>query len=160
MTPFGQPWSTLGQTLVKDPLNTLGPFYVSRNFCCVLQISPKHFKISQCKSCVSCRGTQLSCWVALEIWSGNAWKILVNAEGYYSLAPKNLHLGMRFVHNRLRKIPHGLCRSCSWSCDLQLWLLALCALKFENLEKFAFEQGCTEQSWRRTVTPQVFNYRH
>jgi hypothetical protein len=42
--------------------------------------------------------------------------------------PGNLHLGMRFVHNRLRKIPHGLCRSCSWSRDLQLWLLALFAL--------------------------------
>jgi hypothetical protein len=47
--PFGQPWSTFIQTLVQNPLNTLGPTSVAQNFCRVLQISPKHFKISQCK---------------------------------------------------------------------------------------------------------------
>jgi hypothetical protein len=34
---------------------------VFRNFCRVLQISPKHFKIYQYESCPVFRGTQLSC---------------------------------------------------------------------------------------------------
>jgi hypothetical protein len=63
-TPNDTPWSTHGQgwvkTLVKPLEHPFAPS-VSRNFCRFLQISPKHFKISQCKSCVFCRGTQLSC---------------------------------------------------------------------------------------------------
>jgi hypothetical protein len=59
--PFGQPWSTFGQNSTQNLFEHPLTFYVSRNFCHVLQISPKHFKISQCKSCVFCRGTQLSC---------------------------------------------------------------------------------------------------
>jgi hypothetical protein len=65
-TPNDTPWSTHGQglvkTLVKPLKNTLWPTSVARNFCRVLQISPKYFKFSQCKRCVFCRGTQLSCW--------------------------------------------------------------------------------------------------
>jgi hypothetical protein len=47
---------------------------VLRNFCRVLQISPKHFKISQYESCPVFRGTQLSCWVAFQI----EWKRMKN----------------------------------------------------------------------------------
>jgi hypothetical protein len=64
MTPNDPFWSTLvnpWSNPTQNPLNTPLPSSVSRNFCRVLQISPKHFKISQCKSCVFCRGTQLSC---------------------------------------------------------------------------------------------------
>jgi hypothetical protein len=58
--PFGQPWSTLGQTLLKT-LEHPFALQCQQNFSRVVQISPKHFKISECKSCVFCRGTQLSC---------------------------------------------------------------------------------------------------
>jgi hypothetical protein len=69
-TTLVNPWSNPTQ----NPLNTPLPSSVSRNFCHVLRISPKHFKIPQCKSCVFCRGTQLSCWAAFQNWSGNVWK--------------------------------------------------------------------------------------
>jgi hypothetical protein len=62
--PNYTPWSTSGQGLVKNlvkPLEHPLTLLCRRNFCRVLQISPKHFKFSQCKSCVLCRGTQLSC---------------------------------------------------------------------------------------------------
>jgi hypothetical protein len=91
--PNDTPWSTSDQGLVKTlvkPLEHPISLSVSRNFCRVLQISPKHFKISQCKSCVFCRGTQLSCWVEFEIWSLNRWKTQVNSQGYYSSAPRKL----------------------------------------------------------------------
>jgi hypothetical protein len=82
MTPNDTLWSTIVTPWSKPypkPLNPFWPSSVSRNFCSVLQISPKHFKISQCESCVFCRGTQISCWVALLVWSGNGWKLQVNA---------------------------------------------------------------------------------
>jgi hypothetical protein len=75
--------TTCGQPLVKTPvsLNSLW------NFCRVLQISPKHSKISQYKSCSVFRGTQLCFLVPLQIWSGNWWKTWSTAAEYYSLAP-------------------------------------------------------------------------
>jgi hypothetical protein len=42
-------------------LNTHLTTSVNRNFFRVLQISSKHFKFFQYKSCAFCRGTQLSC---------------------------------------------------------------------------------------------------
>jgi hypothetical protein len=56
-----------------------------RNFFRVLQISPKHFKISQYKSYPVFWGTQLSCWVEFQIWSGTWWKTWSSAVEYYSL---------------------------------------------------------------------------
>jgi hypothetical protein len=47
---------------------------VFRNFCSVLQISPKHFKFYKNKSCLVFRGTQLSCWMAFQILSRKGWK--------------------------------------------------------------------------------------
>jgi hypothetical protein len=91
--PNDAPWSTHGHGLVKTLVKPLEPFWptsVSRYFCLVLQISPKHFKLSQYKSCVFCRGTQLSCWVALLVWSANWWKMQVNACRHYSLEPSFL----------------------------------------------------------------------
>jgi hypothetical protein len=82
-------WSTivnLGQNPTQKPLDSFWPTSVNQYFCRVLRISPKHFKFSQYKSCVFCRGTQLSCWVAFEIWSGIVWKMQVNA--YRHCSPK------------------------------------------------------------------------
>jgi hypothetical protein len=107
MTHFGQPWSSFGQTLVKNPLNTLWPSYVIHNFCRVLQILPKHFKFSQYESCVVFRGTQLSCWVAFEIWSVNGWKTVINF-GTVQRRHENSQVGMHFVHKWLRKTPYRL----------------------------------------------------
>jgi hypothetical protein len=124
-------WSISGQGLVKTlvkPLKHPLTFYVSRNFCTVLQISPKHFKISQCKSYVFCRGTQLSCWVAFLVWSVNWWKMQVNASRHYSLELRFLQSSTAFMQNPLIKTLYGLCKSCRGSADLQLCYLALGAL--------------------------------
>jgi hypothetical protein len=59
---------------------------VRRNFCRVLQISPKQFKISQYESCLVFRGTQLSCWKAFQIFSGKGWKTWSTASS--SCSPK------------------------------------------------------------------------
>jgi hypothetical protein len=90
-TPNGPFWSTLvnpWSNATQNPLNTPLPSSVSRNFCHVLQISPKYFKFSQYKSCVVFHGTQLSCWAAFLVRSGNGWKMQVNTSGYYSQAPR------------------------------------------------------------------------
>jgi hypothetical protein len=42
-----KPWSNTSQRLVKTPIS----LNLLQNFCHILQISPKHFKISQYKSC-------------------------------------------------------------------------------------------------------------
>jgi hypothetical protein len=79
-------WSTLGQNPGQTPmsLNSL------RNFCHILQISPKHFGFSQYKSCPVFRGTQLCFRVAFQILSGKGWKSLVNAFNHYSSALRKL----------------------------------------------------------------------
>jgi hypothetical protein len=108
VTPKDPFWSTLvnpWSNPTQNPLITPLPSSVSQNFCLVLQISPKHFKISQCKSCVFCRGTQLSCWMAFEIWSLNRWKLQVNAQSHYSSAPKNLPTWHAVYANLVEKNP-------------------------------------------------------
>jgi hypothetical protein len=54
---------TLGQRVGQNLGQT--PMSPSRTFVVFLQISPKHSKISQYKSCPVFRGTQLYFWVAL-----------------------------------------------------------------------------------------------
>jgi hypothetical protein len=51
---------TCGQPLVKTPIKTPMSLNSLQNFCRVLQISSKHFKIGQYKSCSSFRGTHFS----------------------------------------------------------------------------------------------------
>jgi hypothetical protein len=116
MTHFGE----LGTPLVKTPPKIRLTLLCHRELLRVLQISPKYFKISQCKSCVVCWGTQLSRWVAFDIWSANFWKSLVNAHWHYSQAPENSYVGIQIVHNWLRKIPYTICGSCRGMGDLQL----------------------------------------
>jgi hypothetical protein len=48
---------------------------------------------------------------------------------------ENLHLGMQFVYNWLRKTPYGLCRSCRGYYDLQLSYSSLGPPLLQNLEK-------------------------
>jgi hypothetical protein len=84
-------WSTivhLGQNPTQKPLTPCWPINVSRNFCRVLQIVPRHFKFSQYKSCVFCWGTHFSCWVALLVGSA-WWKVQVNACRHYSREPRD-----------------------------------------------------------------------
>jgi hypothetical protein len=44
---------------------------------------------------------------------------------------KNSQVGIYFVHNRLRKRPYALCKSCRGSRDLQLRYRSLWALQFK-----------------------------
>jgi hypothetical protein len=80
-------WSTLGQTLAQNPSY---PF----DFPCLPRTFGAFSKIhlntsnSQWESCAICRGTQLSCWMALRIWSARWWKIRVNAWFRCSLEPR------------------------------------------------------------------------
>jgi hypothetical protein len=103
--PFCSTVVNLVQNPTQNPLTPFWPSSVSQNFCRVLQISPKHFKISQCKSCVFCRGTQLSCWVAFQILSGNVWKTQVNASGYYSLESSFLPCSTAFYAKSIDQNP-------------------------------------------------------
>jgi hypothetical protein len=64
------PWSKTR----SNPTWTLTSANVFQNFCRVLQISPKHFKIYQYESCPVCRGTQLSYRLTFQILSGKGWK--------------------------------------------------------------------------------------
>jgi hypothetical protein len=64
------PWSKTR----SNPSWTLISVNVFRNFCCVLQISPKHFKIYFYESCPAYWGTQLSCRMAFQILSAKGWK--------------------------------------------------------------------------------------
>jgi hypothetical protein len=76
--PFWLVNTLMGPTMVKDlikPLVTLVSIDVCRNFCRVLQNSPKHLKFYLYESCPSCWVTQLSCRLAFQILSGKAWKI-------------------------------------------------------------------------------------
>jgi hypothetical protein len=61
--------------------------------------------------------------------------------------PENSQLGMRFVHNWLRKRPYTLCRSCRGIGDLQLWYSPLGPLQFKNLEKNPSKQGQMILNW-------------
>jgi hypothetical protein len=65
--PMARTWSNPTQTLV-----TLD---VLRNFCRVLQISPKHFKIYQYKICAELPGTQFIFRVGLLVLSGKGVKL-------------------------------------------------------------------------------------
>jgi hypothetical protein len=107
-TPNDPPWSTFGQdwsNTSQNPTRTLWHPCQPENFCRVLQISPKHFKFSQYKSCAVCRGTQLSCWVAFEIWSVNVWKIMVNASCHYSPAPRKQQSLLAICAKLVEKTP-------------------------------------------------------
>jgi hypothetical protein len=143
-TPNDPPWSTLvnlWSNPSQRPLEHLWPSYVARNFCRVLQISPKHFKISQCKSCVFCRGTQLSCWVALLVRSARWWKLQVTLPCTIHWRPENSQVAMDFVHKWWRKTPYTLCRSCRGMLDLQLSYSNLGAIEFNFLEKTLLTQN-------------------
>jgi hypothetical protein len=48
---------------------------------------------------------------------------------------ENLHVGMPFVHNWLRKRPYTLCRSCRGMGDLQLCYLGIGQQLLRNFEK-------------------------
>jgi hypothetical protein len=64
MTLMIKSTNTCGQTLVKDtgkPYLNPNVLECPQNFCLVLQISPKRFKMFQYESCPVFRGTQLSC---------------------------------------------------------------------------------------------------
>jgi hypothetical protein len=87
--PWSKTWSNPTSPLVSIP--------VFRNFCRVLQNSPKHLKFYLWESCPSCWGTQLSCRLTFQIWRGKAWKTW----------PK-------------------VSMSCSWTCvGIQSWQLIL-----------------------------------
>jgi hypothetical protein len=55
--------------------------------------------------------------------------------------PEIFHLGMQFVHKRLRKRPYALCGSCRGILDLQLFYSNFCALQFNFLEFWSVKQG-------------------
>jgi hypothetical protein len=69
-TPVVNPWSKTRSNPTWTPTSA----NVFQNFCRVLQISPKHFKIYLYESCPVCWGTQLSCRLAFQILSGIWWK--------------------------------------------------------------------------------------
>jgi hypothetical protein len=74
-----------------------------RNFCRVLQISPKHFKISKYKGCLVIWGTQLFFWVAFQILSGNWWKSQSTAVFPIHRSHEKIELCLTFLLKPMRK---------------------------------------------------------
>jgi hypothetical protein len=58
--------------------------------------------------------------------------------------PEICHLGMQFVHKRLRKKSYALCKSCREMLDLQVFYSNFCALQFNFLEFWSVKQGCVK----------------
>jgi hypothetical protein len=82
-------------------LNTLWPSYVARNFCRILQISPKHLKISQCKSCVFVEGHNFHVDWHLRFGVEMREKAWSMPRVTIHQRPEICHLGMHFVHEWL-----------------------------------------------------------
>jgi hypothetical protein len=125
------------QTLVK-PLMSLN---LSRTFCRVLQISPKHFKFYQYKICPVFHGTQLSCWAAFQIWSGKWWKAWSTATEYYSPELRKTTTSPA-VHAQTvdQNIGQPLQKIISYRCSTTLVFKAFEAL-FENFEQTAVKHS-------------------
>jgi hypothetical protein len=130
-------WSKFCQNPDQTPL----PLSALRNFCSVLQISPKHFTIPQYKSYPVFRGTQLCFWVALPIWSGKWWKTWSTADFTIHRRHENLELCSTFLLRLLIKTPVGLGESCRGVIDLQLCYSSCGAVLFNILEKSAVKQA-------------------
>jgi hypothetical protein len=61
--------------------------------------------------------------------------------------PESSKLCLQIVHNRLRKRPYTLCKSCRGSKDLQLWYSSVCPLQFNFLEKNRVKACQFEPFW-------------
>jgi hypothetical protein len=104
-------WPNPSQT----PTQTLWCPCRLENFCRVLQISPKHFKFSQYKSCAVCRGTQLSCWLTFAIRSGIVWKncfqclqlLFIDAQKICKLACFSFKIAWGKPHTAFIKVVEG-----------------------------------------------------
>jgi hypothetical protein len=110
--PYWTPWPSLHTAVVNpwsktrsNPTETLMSMNVLRNFCRVLQNSPKHLKIYLYESCPSCWWTQLSCRLAFPILSGKGWKL-----GQLAVPPVHrdmaaFNVGKPILQNPWRKTP-------------------------------------------------------
>jgi hypothetical protein len=63
--------------------------------------------------------------------------------------PESSKLCLQIVHNRLRKRPYALCKSCRGSRDLQLWYSSVCPLQFNFLEKNRVKACQIELVWHQ-----------
>jgi hypothetical protein len=118
-TPIDPPWPSQHTLVVNpwskarsNPTKTLMSMNVLRNFCRVLQISSKHFKISQYESCSVCRGTQLSCRLAFQILSGKERKTWSTVSICYSPECGGIQSLTAICAKSIEKTPYGLCKSC------------------------------------------------
>jgi hypothetical protein len=107
-TPVVNPWSKARSRLAW-PLTSAN---VVRNFCRVPQNSPKHFKIYLYESCPSCRGTQLSCRMAFQIWRGKLWKTPCKTDFPDFQNVSTFKVATMFLQNPLRKTLYDLFESC------------------------------------------------
>jgi hypothetical protein len=123
------------------------PLSILQNFCCVLQIFPKHPKISKYKSLPVFRGTQLCFWVALQIWSGRWRKTWSTANFAIHRGHEKPELCSTFLLKRLIKTPIDLFEIYRGVIDLQFCYSHVRALLFKFLEKSAVEQGQTKPEW-------------
>jgi hypothetical protein len=96
-------WSKLVKGTVKPLLKNPMSVNSLRNFCRVLQISPKHSKISQYKRFPVFQGTQLSYWMAFQILCGKGWKTWSTAEFTVHRASAKPELCLTFLLKTLRK---------------------------------------------------------
>jgi hypothetical protein len=115
-------------------MSTLMSLSFPRNFCRVLQISTKHSKISQYKSCLVFQGTQLCFWIALQILCGKWRKTRSTADFTIHQRHEKPGLCSTFLLKPLNKTRVGLCESCRGVEDLQLCYSPFGALLFKYFE--------------------------
>jgi hypothetical protein len=121
MTPFGQPWSTYGQTLVKNPLNTLCPHMSPGTFAAFSKFHLNTSKYPNVKVVYFVEGHNFHVeWhYRFEVQSGEKCR---------STPPGTIHwsrdfckVPLHFIQNLLIKTLYGLCKSVRGSADLQLY---------------------------------------
>jgi hypothetical protein len=133
MTPFGQPWSTLGQTLVKGPLNTLDLSMSTGNFVAFSKFHLNTSKSPNVKVVYFVEGHNFRVewhWRFGVEMREKAWS---KPLGTVHWCPENCQLGMPCVHKWLRKRPYTLYKSCRGMWVYNFGIDCLWHFSFKNL---------------------------
>jgi hypothetical protein len=109
---YTHPWSTFGQRHGQTPLKHWCRRNVFRNFCLVLQISPKHLKSTNMKVVQFIEGHNFHVDWHFKFWAKKGGKL-----GQLAVPPVHRNLAtfkvwQQFVQNLWRKTLYGLCESC------------------------------------------------
>jgi hypothetical protein len=120
MTPFGQQYSTLVKTPLKNPLTPFDPPMSAGTFVAFSKFPLNTSNSPNTKVVHFVEGhnfhVEWHCWFELQIGEKCQSTLLVTIPR----RPENSQLGIQFVHKWLRKRPYAFYESCRGIGDLQL----------------------------------------